>query len=58
MDADTTTTENRRRGKGRPATGRSTVLVRVPVELENAVKQWTADYRNAREQAQRRTRQP
>ena len=58
MDADTTTTENRRRGKGRPATGRSTVLVRVPVELENAVKKWTADYRNAREQAQRGERQP
>lgn len=53
MDTDNTTTERRRRGKGRPATGRSTVLVRVPVELETAVKKWTADYRNAREQAQR-----
>ena len=51
MDADTT--ESRQRGRGRPATGRSTVLVRVPVELETAVKRWTADYRRAREQAQR-----
>ena len=42
-----------RRGRGRPATGRSTTLVRVPVELEAAVKRWTADYRRARDLAHR-----
>lgn len=46
-------TEKKRRGKGRPPTGRTTTLVRVPVELEAAVKQWTADYRRARDLAQR-----
>ena len=43
----------KRRGPGRAPTGRTTTLVRVPVELEAAVKQWTADYRRARDLAHR-----